>query len=181
MSKMCLLLQKKKVQFIIDLRFQSDNGVSLEDKISVEDDEIFDLFGIFDEEEQPTLDLCIEPNNTIEDVQQNQVEEAEMIEMVLPIYIEDKEIVLKEDLIENVKLVGEHIERRIGKGKINLIIVCSWKSSSPRRLYKQRKLMKYDFFKVLRKIDEKDNKFELQDDLVLYYKYHPPECIQTRG
>ena len=40
--------------------------------------------------------------------------------------------------------------------------------------------MKYDFFKVSRKIDEKDNKFELQDDLVLYYKYHSPDYIQTR-
>ena len=123
------MLQKKKVQFIIDLRFQSNNDISLEDKISVEDDEIFYLFGIFDEEEQPTLDLRIEPNSTIEDVKQNQVEEAEMIEMFLPIYIEDKEIVLEEDLIENVKLVRERIERRLGNRKIYLIIVCSWKSS----------------------------------------------------
>ena len=33
--------------------------------------------------------------------------------------------------------------------------------------------MKYGIFKVLRKIDEKDNKLELQDDLDLHYKFHP--------
>ena len=41
--------------------------------------------------------------------------------------------------------------------------------------------MKYDIFKVLRKIDEKDNKLELQDDLDLHYKFHPLDYTQTRG
>lgn len=36
-------------------------------------------------------------------------------------------------------------------------------------------------FQSSRKIDEKDNKFELQDDLVLHYKFHPSDYIQTRG
>ena len=67
---------------------------SLEDKTSVEDDEFFNLSGIFDEVEQHTLDFYIEPNSTIEDVQKNQVEEVEMIAMVLPILIEEKKIVL---------------------------------------------------------------------------------------
>ena len=58
------------VQFITDLKFQSDNlsenvhDVSLEDKSSVKDDKTFDLFGIF-KEEQPTLDMCIDSNSTI--------------------------------------------------------------------------------------------------------------------
>ena len=137
------------------------HNVSSEDKPSIEDDEIFNLSNIFKEEEEPTLDLHIEPNKRIEIVQQNQVEEAEMIEMVLPIHIEDKKIVLKEDLIEKVKIIGERIKRQLRKSKSYLIDVRSWKSSSPRRMYKQRKLMKYGFFKVSRKIDEKNNKFDL--------------------
>ena len=56
----------ENVQFIINLKFQYDNmcenvhNVSLEDKTSIEDDEMFYLFGIFKEEEQPTLDLQID-------------------------------------------------------------------------------------------------------------------------
>lgn len=56
------------------------------------------------------------------------VEEAEMIKMVLPIHIEDKKIVLEEDLIEKVKFIREQIECQLGKGKSCLIIVRSWKS-----------------------------------------------------
>ena len=104
------------------------HNVSSEDKPSIEDDEIFNLSDIFKEEEEPTLDLHIEPNNRIEIVQQNQVEEAEMIEMVLPIHIEDKKIVLKEDLIEKVKFIRERIERQSGKGKSYLIVVHFLKS-----------------------------------------------------
>lgn len=44
-------------------------------------------------------------------------------------------------------------------------------------MYKQKKLMKYGLFKVSRNIDEKDHKFEVQDDLVLYYKFHPLDRI----
>lgn len=43
-------------------------------------------------------------------MKQNKVEEVEMINMVLPIHIEDKKVVLAENLIENVKFVGEHTE-----------------------------------------------------------------------
>ena len=167
----------------VSLEDKSENlhDVSLEDKTSVEDDEIFFLFGIFKEEEQSHLDLSSEPNSMIEIVPQNQVEEVEMIEMVLPIHIEDKKIVLEEDLIENVKFIGERIERQLRKGKSYLIVVRSWKSSSAQRMYKRRKLMKFGYFKVSRKIDEQGYKFELQDDLLLHYKLHPPDCIQTRG
>lgn len=48
-----------------------------------------------------------------------------MIEMVLPIHIEEKKIVLEEDLVEKVKLIGERIERQLGKCKSYLIIVRS--------------------------------------------------------
>ena len=73
-----------EVQFIINLKFQSNNlcqnvdDVSLKDKIGVEDTEIIDI--------------------------------------VLPIHIEDKKVVLEEDLIIKVKFVREHIKRQLGKG-----------------------------------------------------------------
>lgn len=51
--------------------------VSLEDKTSVEDDEIINLFKIFKEEVQSILDLHIKPNNMIKFIQQNQVEEIQ--------------------------------------------------------------------------------------------------------
>ena len=50
-----------------------------------------------------------------------------MIEMVLPIHIEDKKIVLEKDLIEKVKTIGKRIERQLGKCKTYLIIARSWK------------------------------------------------------
>lgn len=66
-----------------DLKFQYDNlcknvyDVSLEDKTSVEQDEIIILFKIFKEEVQSILDLHIDPNNMIEFIQQNQAEEIQ--------------------------------------------------------------------------------------------------------
>ena len=86
------------------------HDISLQDKTSVENEEIIDLFEMFKEEVVPTLDLSIEPNSTTNVVHQNQVEEAKMIEMFLPIYIEDKEIVLEEDLIEKMKFIGKYID-----------------------------------------------------------------------
>lgn len=38
------------------------------------------------------------------------IEDAEMINMVLPIHIEDKKVMLEEDLVKKVKLVGEHVK-----------------------------------------------------------------------
>ena len=66
---------KENVQFIIDLKFQSDklfenvHDVYLEEKTSVEDDEIIDLFDFFKEDEKPHLDLSIETNNITKVVQ----------------------------------------------------------------------------------------------------------------
>ena len=42
------------------------HDISLSDKTSIEDDDVIDLFEIFNEEEQPTLDLSIEANSTME-------------------------------------------------------------------------------------------------------------------
>lgn len=69
---------KDEVQFILNLRFKSDDqydnvhDVSSRDKTSIED--------------------------------------AEIINMVLPIYIEDKKVMLEEDLVKKVKLVREHVK-----------------------------------------------------------------------
>lgn len=55
-KKDSLKMPKDEVQFLIDLKFQSNNlcknvyNVSLEDKTSIEDDEVFDLSKIFKEE-----------------------------------------------------------------------------------------------------------------------------------
>lgn len=38
------------------------------------------------------------------------IEDAEIINMVLPIYIEDKKVMLEEDLVKKVKLVREHVK-----------------------------------------------------------------------
>ena len=78
-------MPEKKVQFIINLRFQSDKlfenmlDVSFEEKTSIEDDDIIYLSDIFKEYIQPTLNLSSEPTSTIEVVQQNQIEEVELI------------------------------------------------------------------------------------------------------
>ena len=78
-EKDSLEMPKNEVLFFIDLKFQFDNlcekmhDVFLEDKTSIEDDEVIDLSKVFKEEVQPTLDLNIESNSVIEFVQQNQV------------------------------------------------------------------------------------------------------------
>ena len=60
-----------ETQFIIDLKLQFDNfcenvhDFTLEDKTSVEDNEVIDLFEFSKEDKQPPLDLSIESNNTI--------------------------------------------------------------------------------------------------------------------
>ena len=54
--------------------------------------------------------MRIEPTNTIKVVQQNQTKGAEMIDMFLPINIEEQKIVLEEDLIEKMKFIGKYID-----------------------------------------------------------------------
>lgn len=74
--------------------------VFLEDKTSVEDDEIIDLSKTF-KEVQRILGLSINPNCTIEIVQQNQIEEVEVINMILLICVKAKKVVLEENLIKS--------------------------------------------------------------------------------
>lgn len=141
------------------------DDVSLEDKIIVEENGIINLLEIFKEEVQPPLDLSIESNSTIEVVKYNKVEEVEIINMVLPIHIEDEKVVLKEDLIEKVKFVGEHIEQFV-LGSLYCLGEC-----------KQEINEVWILFKVSRKIDVKAYEFELQDALLLYFKFHPPNYL----
>lgn len=42
------------------------------------------------------------------------VEEIKMIDMILLIYIEEKKVMLIEDLIKNMKFIGEHIKQKLG-------------------------------------------------------------------
>lgn len=59
-----------------------------------------------------TLDLNLEPNSMIEFVRQNQLERTPaMIYMIMPIYIEEEKIVLKEELVARKNLIGKNIKR----------------------------------------------------------------------
>lgn len=62
---------------------------------------------IFKEELQSILDLNITSNNMIKFVYQNQVEETPIvIDMIMFIYIENKKVILIEDLVTNIRLFG---------------------------------------------------------------------------
>lgn len=55
-------MSEEKVQFVFDWKFQPNNlcqnmhDVSLDNKISIDDDDVVDLYEIFNEKEQPTLE-----------------------------------------------------------------------------------------------------------------------------
>ena len=69
---------------------------SLFKSMKVEDDNIVDLSKTSKEELQLTFNLQIKPNNTIKSVQQNQVEEAPaIIDMIMPIHVEEIRLFLK--------------------------------------------------------------------------------------
>lgn len=79
--------------------------------IKVEDDGIVDLCNIFKEEVQLILDLTTRPNSMIEFVEKNQVDEPiAMIDIIMPIDIEDKKGIFKEDLVAKIQLNDENIE-----------------------------------------------------------------------
>lgn len=62
---------------------------------------------IFKEELQSILDLNITSNNMIKFVYQNQVEETPIvIDMIMFIHIENKKVILIEDLVTNIRLFG---------------------------------------------------------------------------
>lgn len=97
--------------------------------MKMEDNEIIDLYEIF-KVVQPTFDFNIELNNIIEFVWQDQVEETPaMIDMIMSINIEDKSVLLKEDLTMKIKLIGKNIERDLAKDFRGLKDVCPYKTS----------------------------------------------------
>ena len=134
------------------------------------------------------IDLKFSSNNICENVHDSQFEDkpsvvqAEMINMVLPIAIEDKKVILEEDMVEKIKLVGECIEQTLEEDKCYSLVVHSWKSSSFQGVtHKRKKKMKYGFFKVAKKIYDENRQFELKDDLLLHIKFHPPNKLKIRG
>lgn len=60
--------------------------------------------------------MSIEPSSTIKFVWQNQVEEAPAtIDMIMPIDIEEKKVILKEDLIAKIKLISMNVKQELAK------------------------------------------------------------------
>lgn len=60
--------------------------------------------------------MSIEPSSTIKFVWQNQVEEAPVtIDMIMPIDIEEKKVILKEDLIAKIKLISVNVKQELAK------------------------------------------------------------------
>lgn len=60
--------------------------------------------------------MSIEPSSMIKFVWQNQVEEApSTIDMIMPIHIEEKKVILKEDLIAKIKLISVNVKQELAK------------------------------------------------------------------
>lgn len=111
--------------------------------------------------------------------EKNQVEEAEMIKMVLPIHINDTKILLEEDLIEKIKLIREHIERDLAKDLRGLEVIHSYKTLPFRKATsKIMKKIKHGEFRVSSMIDEQGYKFKLLDALMLHFKFYPPNKLE---
>ncbi|KAJ4714962.1 Transposon Ty3-G Gag-Pol polyprotein [Melia azedarach] len=152
-----------------------DHEIMIED---VREKKIDDVPKIIQEE--VSCDLNLKINNVIEHVQEIQVEDPPIIDMVLPIHIEDETIILKETLATKTNLVGEYIEQDMGRVMRSMKVVCYYKYAYFRRAtnkYKKRK--KCGFFRVSRKFAEKSYSFKSQDELLVHYKFHPPD--KTRG
>lgn len=104
-----------------------------------------------------------------------------VIDMFMPIYTEDNNIVLNEKTIEKVKFNGEQIEQNLKKHKSQLSIICLWKSLNYRSITNKFKMkMKYGYFRVLKKVDIKCYTFALHDQFLFRYKFYSPEnfCFQ---
>lgn len=60
--------------------------------------------------------MSIEPSSTIKFVWQNQVEKAPAtIDMIMPIHIKEKQVILKEDLIAKIKLISVNVKQELAK------------------------------------------------------------------
>ena len=109
---------------------EKDSYEILEEKTGIEDEDIIDLYEIFKEEVQPTLDLNIEPNNVIEFAKQNQVAETPtMINIIMPIHVEDNKVILEEGLDTKIKFIGENIEQDLVKNLRGLGLICLYRTS----------------------------------------------------
>lgn len=61
----------------------------------------------------------------IEFVQQNQVEDTiAMIDMIMPINVQDKMVIFEEDLVANIWLICESIEWDLAKNLRGLEVIC---------------------------------------------------------
>lgn len=105
-------------------------------------------------------------------------EDLEIIDMIMLIPIEDKKVILEVDLVEKVKFSGRHIKQSTKNLKKNLQTVCLYKSTVFRKvILKNKKKLKFWYFRVSRKFDAKHYVFKLRDYLLLYYKFHPLDCL----
>lgn len=91
----------------------------------------------------------------------------------MPIYVEDKKIILEEYFAAKMKLIRENIKWDSAKDLRRLEVVCFYKTSAFCKVTsKIKKKMKHGEFRVSNTIDEKGYKFELQDAFMLYYKFY---------
>lgn len=70
-----------------------------------------------------------------------------MINMIIPIHIEDKNVIFEEDLIAKITLIGNNIEQVLEKDLRGLKVICSNKTSSTQRVtHKRKKKIKHADF-----------------------------------
>lgn len=70
--------------------------------------------------------------------------DQKLVGMVMAIHIEDKKVVLEEELVEKIKFNREYINQRMEKVKRELLMVCFYKSMSFRRaILKSKKNLKF--------------------------------------
>lgn len=105
-------------------------------------------------------------------VEQNQVDEPiAMIDIIMPIDIEDKKGILKEDLVAKIQLNDENIEWDLAKKLVRFGRNRSYKTSYSQKVtHKGKKKMKHREFQFSKTIDEKSYKFNLKDALMLHFK-----------
>lgn len=73
----------------------------------------------------------------------------------MPIHVEGKKVILEEDLVATVKLIGKNIKQDLTKDLRDLEVIRSYKALSSRRAtHKHKKKMKHREFRVSSTIDE---------------------------
>ena len=88
--------------------------------------------------------------------------DPKIIDMILSFHNWDKKVILEEDIIAKIKLLGEDIEQGLTKDLKGLEVIRLYKTLPFYRVTnKIKKKMKYKAFRVSRKIGKKDYEFEL--------------------